>query len=165
MRGLSATSLGPTPIGRLLRGVVVQTELPVRYGAIQRPARAAQYVRMSSDHQKYSTQNQADVIVAYAAGRGLAIVRTCSDEGLSGLGIGWRDGLKQLIADVQSERIDFDCVLVYDVSRWGRFQDVDESAYYEFICRRAGIAVHYCADEFENDGSLASIILKNVKRG
>jgi hypothetical protein len=36
----------------------------------------------------------------------------------------------------------------------GRFQDVDEGAYYEFICKRAGIAVHYCAGEFENDSSL-----------
>jgi Recombinase len=43
------------------------------------------------------------------------------------------------------------------ISRWGRFQD-------EFICKRAGIKVHYCADEFENDGSLASIVLKNLKR-
>jgi DNA invertase Pin-like site-specific DNA recombinase len=65
---------------------------------------------------------------------------------------------------VQRERADFNCILVYDVSRWGRFQDVDESAYYEFICKRAGINIHYCADDFENDGSLASIVLKNIKR-
>jgi DNA invertase Pin-like site-specific DNA recombinase len=119
---------------------------------------------MSTDHQKYSTANQTEVIATYAQGRNLEIVRTYADEGLSGLGIGWRDGLKTLIADVEGGRCDFSCVLVYDVSRWGRFQDVDESAYYEFICKRAGITVHYCADEFENDGSLASVILKNVKR-
>ena len=128
------------------------------------PLRAAQYVRMSTDHQKYSTANQADVIAAYAQGRNITIVRIYADEGLSGLGIGWRDGLKALIADVESGSCDFSCILVYDVSRWGRFQDVDESAYYEFICKRAGITVHYCADEFENDGSLPSVILKNVKR-
>lgn len=129
-----------------------------------RPIRAAQYVRMSTDHQQYSIANQADVIEAYARGRNMAIVRVYSDAGLSGLGINWRDGLKALIADVERGQADFDCVLVYDVSRWGRFQDVDESAYYEFICKRAGITVHYCADEFENDGSLSSVILKNVKR-
>ena len=126
--------------------------------------RAAQYVRMSTDHQKYSTANQEEVIAGYAQSRNLTIVRTYADEGLSGLGIGWRDGLKALIADVESGRCDFSCILVYDVSRWGRFQDVDESAYYEFICKRAGITVRYCADEFENDGSLPSVILKNVKR-
>jgi hypothetical protein len=30
------------------------------------------------------------------------------------------------------------------------FQDADESAYYEFLCRAAGIGVRYCAEEFEN---------------
>ena len=35
-------------------------------------------------------------------------------------------GLKQLIADVESGTADFDVILVYDVSRWGRFLDIDE---------------------------------------
>jgi len=55
-------------------------------------------------------------------------------------------------------------VLVYDVSRWGRFQDTDESAYYEHTCKRAGIRVVYCAEQFENDGSPVSTIIKGVKR-
>ena len=59
---------------------------------------------------------------------------------------------------------DFSVILVYDVSRWGRFQDADESAYYEFICKEAGIAVHYCAEQFENDGSLSATIIKSMKR-
>ena len=54
--------------------------------------------------------------------------------------------------------------MVYDVSRWGRFQDADESAYYEFMCREAGIKVHYCAEQFENDGSLSATIIKSMKR-
>jgi DNA invertase Pin-like site-specific DNA recombinase len=53
---------------------------------------------------------------------------------------------------------------VYDISRWGRFQDADESAYYEFICKEAGVRVLYCAELFENDGSLTATILKNLKR-
>jgi DNA invertase Pin-like site-specific DNA recombinase len=130
----------------------------------QRLRRAAQYVRMSSDPQKYSIEIQAAAIAAYAARRGIEIVHTYSDPGRSGLTINRRDGLQQLINDVQAGRVQFDCVLVFDVSRWGRFQDVDESAYYEFICKRAGLEVHYCEDEFENDGSLASVILKNLKR-
>jgi len=55
-------------------------------------------------------------------------------------------------------------ILVYDVSRWGRFQDADESAYYEYICKHAGITVQYCAEQFENDGSPVSTIVKGVKR-
>ncbi|MET4800285.1 recombinase family protein [Bradyrhizobium sp. LB11.1] len=133
-------------------------------GPAASPLRAAQYVRMSTDNQRYSTENQAEVIAAYAQSRNVSIVRTYSDEGLSGLSIDGRDGLKALIADVEGGRADFDCILVYDVSRWGRFQNTDESAYYEFICMRAGITVHYCAEEFENDGSFASSILKVNKR-
>ena len=126
--------------------------------------RAAEYVRMSTDHQKYSTENQADAIRQYAARRGLEIVRTYADEGKSGLNLHSRDALKQLIHDVQNKAADFTTILVYDVSRWGRFQDADESAYYEYICRRAGISVQYCAEQFENDGSPVSTIVKGVKR-
>jgi DNA invertase Pin-like site-specific DNA recombinase len=119
---------------------------------------------MSTDHQKYSIDNQQSVIAEYADRRGLTIVWTYKDAGRSGLRIIGRDDLQGLIDDVQSGRANFKTILVYDVSRWGRFQDVDESAYYEFICKRAGVQVHYCTDEFENDGSLASTVLKNMKR-
>ena len=126
--------------------------------------RAAQYVRMSTDHQRYSTENQADVIAQYAARRGITIVHTYADEGKSGLSIDGRDALQSLIDDVQAGRTDFTTILVYDVSRWGRFQDADESAYYEHVCKRAGITVQYCAEQFENDGSLSATIIKSMKR-
>src|SRR5690348_13415204 len=119
---------------------------------------------MSTEHQKYSTENQADAIRQYAAQRGIEIVRTYADEGKSGLRLDGRDALKRLIADVQRGGADFSTILVYDVSRWGRFQDADESAYYEYICKRAGISVQYCAEQFENDGSPVSTIVKGVKR-
>src|SRR6478735_11181854 len=128
-----------------------------------RALRAAQYVRMSTEFQRYSPQNQAAAIAAYAQQKNFTIVRTYMDEGRSGLRIKGRAGLIELIDDVQSGRADFDHVLVYDVSRWGRFQDVDESAYYEFLCKRNGVQVEYCAELFTN-GSFSSIA-KNPKRG
>ena len=103
--------------------------------------RGAQYVRMSTEHQQYSTENQADKIHEYAVRRNISIVRTYADEGKSGLRIDGRQALQQLIHDVESGQADFQVILVYDVSRWGRFQDADESAYYEYVCRRAGIQV------------------------
>ena len=137
-----------------------------REGGAPQPAlfRAAEYVRMSTDHQQYSTDNQRDKIREYAARRGIEIVRTYADEGKSGLRIDGRQALQQLIKDVESGVADFQVILAYDVSRWGRFQDADESAYYEYICRRAGIQVAYCAEQFENDGSPVSTIVKGVKR-
>ena len=126
--------------------------------------RAAMYVRMSTDHQKYSTENQADAIREYAAYRQMDIVKTYTDLGKSGLKLDGRDALQNLIADVQSGSADYSVILVLDVTRWGRFQDADESAYYEYLCRRAGINVQYVAEQFENDGSPVSTIVKGVKR-
>ncbi len=128
------------------------------------PVRAAQYVRMSTEQQQYSTENQADVIKEYADARGYDIVKTYTDAGKSGLRVEGRDALKRLLEDVQSGQIDYEAILVYDVSRWGRFQDSDESAYYEYICKRAGLQIEYCAEQFENDGSPVSTIIKGVKR-
>ena len=126
--------------------------------------RSAQYVRMSTEHQRYSTENQADAIKRYADERGYQIIRTYSDAGKSGLRIQGRAGLTQLIADIEAGQTAFKTVLVYDVSRWGRFQDADESAYYEYACKRAGISVEYCAEQFENDGSTMSTVVKGLKR-
>lgn len=126
--------------------------------------RAAQYVRMSTEHQRYSTENQADTIAQYASRNGFKIVRTYTDEGKSGLRIEGRKGLQQLLEHVTNDQADFEVILVYDISRWGRFQDADEPAHYEFICRRAGVAVHYCAEQFENDGSMGTNVVKSLKR-
>lgn len=130
-----------------------------------RARRAAQYVRMSRELQRYSIKNQMAGIAAYAEANALTIVRTYADEGRSGLRIKGRPGLIELIDDVQSGQADFDHILVYDVSRWGRFQDVDESAYYEFLCKRSGVQVEYCAELFKNDGTFVSGIAKSLKRG
>lgn len=133
-------------------------------GPVKVPHHAAAYVRMSTEHQQYSTSNQMDVIRDYARRRQLEIVKEYSDEGKSGLNIQGRDSLARMIRDVQDGCETYTCILVYDVSRWGRFQDADESAYYEYICRRAGVLVHYCAEQFENDGSPVATIVKGVKR-
>jgi DNA invertase Pin-like site-specific DNA recombinase len=129
-----------------------------------RKVRAAEYVRMSTEHQRYSTENQSDAIRSYAERYDMEVVKTYSDAGKSGLKIEGRNALRQLINDVEEGDAGFDVILVYDISRWGRFQDADESAYYEYICRRRGISVHYCAEQFDNDGSPISTIVKGVKR-
>jgi DNA invertase Pin-like site-specific DNA recombinase len=119
---------------------------------------------MSTDHQRYSTENQAEVIRKYADSHGFDIVRTYADSGKSGLSLGGRDALQKLLSDVQSGKADFSAILVYDVSRWGRFQDADESAFHEYICKRAGVALHFCAEQFDNDGGLAATMIKGMKR-
>jgi DNA invertase Pin-like site-specific DNA recombinase len=125
---------------------------------------AAQYVRMSTEHQQYSLENQAEAISVYAAHHTFQVIQTYSDSAKSGVILRNRPGLQQLLKDVVSASAPYRAILVYDVSRWGRFQDTDEPAHYEFLCRSAGIPVHYCAEAFANDGTLASLVMKALKR-
>lgn len=126
--------------------------------------RAAQYVRMSTEHQQYSTDNQALAIQRYAEAHGYEIVHTYKDDGKSGLNLSGRSGLKLLLADIAAGLTNFEALLVYDVSRLGRFQDPDEAATHELRIRAAGIQVEYCAEQFKIDGSISSSIIKTVKR-
>ena len=125
---------------------------------------AAQYLRVSTEHQQYSLENQSETIRAYAERVGFEVVHTYRDAGKSGLVLNRRDGLRQLLNDVVSGNAKYSAILVYDISRWGRFQDVDEAAHYEFLCKSAGMEIHYCAEQFANDNSLSSSMMKALKR-
>jgi DNA invertase Pin-like site-specific DNA recombinase len=112
---------------------------------------AAQYLRISTEQQQYSLQNQADAIAKYATEHNFFIVKTYSDAGKSGVRLENRPALKELLRDVMEGQTEFRCILVYDVSRWGRFQNVDESAYYEYLCK-------------SSDNSVSGLLLKALKR-
>ncbi|MDR6935321.1 recombinase family protein [Luteibacter sp. 3190] len=92
------------------------------------------------------------------------VVRTFSDEGLSGLTAEQRPGLLALLRAIAHGPAGFEAVLVLDVSRWGRFQNTDEAAYYEFVCWKAGVQVIYVAEPFANDLSPFSMVVKGLKR-
>jgi len=125
---------------------------------------AAQYLRVSTERQEYSLDCQSARIANYAQGNGFTVCQTYCDEAKSGLEIGRRTGLSQLLQDVVGGKQSYKAILVYDVSRWGRFQDPDEAAHYEFLCKAAGVQVHYCAEHFSNDGQFSNLILKTLKR-
>ena len=126
--------------------------------------RAVAYVRMSTGLQQYSPDNQMAVIERYAAENDMEIVATYSDEARSGLRLENRPGMRQMLEDAIREDSGFDTILVYDISRWGRFQNPDQSASIEYACQEADVEVHYCMEQFVNDGSPVSNIIKAVKR-
>lgn len=125
---------------------------------------AAQYVRMSDESQQYSPDNQKDAIQQYAGLHGFRIVKTYADLGRSGVVAKNRTGLSELLKDVVSGEAEYKAILVYDVSRWGRYPNSDEAAHYEYICSSSGIPLHYCAEAFVNDGTATSSLLKSLKR-
>lgn len=124
----------------------------------------AEYLRMSTEDQKYSIPSQQAAIRRYAADHGFTVCRTYADPGKSGVLIKRRKGLAALLKDVVAGTMNYKAILVYDVSRWGRFQNPDESAHYDFICANAGVPVHYCAEQFSNDGTMQSSLMKAIKR-
>jgi len=133
---------------------ITKTNLP--------PNNVATYVRTATTDQHLAS-NQMDVLREYAKRHGMQIVEEYFDVGKSGVSIRDREALVQMVQDVESGQINFSAILLHDVSRWGRFQDADESAYYEYLCRRAGVSVHYCARHPESGGVSASTIIKSVK--
>ena len=117
---------------------------------------AASY--MPGDPQYPATREQAELIRVYAEKNSMDIVKTYLDEGKD------RDGLRNMINAVQLGTEEYDVILMRDITRWGRFQDIDEAAYYGFICRSAGFEVYYMDEPFKNDGSLMSSMSKIMKR-
>lgn len=152
------------PFGRILKEPTVlrtrRKNLPSPLPLIA----AAQYVRMSDEAQQYSIENQKAAIQEYASSNGLTVVKTYADIGKSGVVAKHRTALRELLKDVVSGNAEYKAVLVYDVSRWGRFPNNDEAAHYEFLCHSSGIPLHYCAETFANDGSTSSSLLKALKR-
>lgn len=126
------------------------------------PIRAAQYLRMSTESQRYSLVHQAAAIGAFALQEGYEVVATYEDAGKSGVTFEKREGLKRLLSDVVKGAADYTVILVLDVSRWGRFQDPDQAAFHEFTCRAAGVEVKYVGEQF--DYGPTGSIMKQLKR-
>ena len=111
-------------------------------------AKAVAYYRHSAeDRQENSIPIQREQISKFAKEHGIKIVEEFQDAGKSGLSTEGRDGFKNMLEKVVSDR-DFQYVLVLDVSWWGRFQDVDMSGHYRSICRQYGKEVVYTSMGF-----------------
>jgi DNA invertase Pin-like site-specific DNA recombinase len=153
MDDVTAASGGRPPMSSL--------EVPV---TTDRSCAAVQYIRMSTDHQDLSPEVQTVAIQAYAARNGLAVIDTFLDAGRSGLTLHKRPAMKRLLHEVTHADRTFSIVLVYDISRWGRFQDPDASAYYEYHCRLHGVDVRYVQEPFAISDSPLGTLFKSMKR-
>jgi len=121
----------------------------------------AYYRHSAQDKQMNSIQIQAEQVRAYAREHGLRIVHEFTDRGRSGLTAKGRPGFMKMLNQV-GERKDFGHVLVLDMSRWGRFQDISLFSQYERECREAGKKVHYVTLKVPEDG-LAGPLVKLVE--
>ena len=120
----------------------------VREGPCTEPAtprfRAVAYYRHSAqDRQENSVAIQQEQVQQWARENGVEIIHEFSDRGKSGLTAEGRDGFNDMMDNWVKGRREFDFVLCLDVSRWGRFQDIDLSATYSAECKRHGKQVIY----------------------
>jgi len=121
----------------------------------------AVYFRCSTDKQDKSMADQKAVLSEYAARNGLSIITWFDkDEGKSGTSFKNRPDFMRMVQLVESGRHDFSQILVYDIDRWGRPVDPDESAYWEYRFKQLGVRVRYATDESVNDDTLAGRLTK-----
>ena len=128
--------------------------------------RAVAYLRKSTrDQQENSILNQRKAIDAFAERHEITILKYLIDDGISGLTMEKRDAFKELINEyVIGGKVEFTLILVLDVTRWGRFQDIDESAHLEYLCRKHGKEIIYITEAFKNDNSIMDAVIKSIKR-
>lgn len=106
--------------------------------------RAVAYYRHSAqDRQENSVAIQQDQVRQWARENGVEIIHEFADRGKSGLTAEGRDGFNDMMENWVRARDDFQFILCLDVSRWGRFQDIDLSATYSAECKRHGKQVIY----------------------
>ena len=103
----------------------------------------AYYRQSAQDRQENSIPIQADQVRQWAENNGVDIIKGFTDPGKSGLTVEGRPAITQMMDEWVKQEHDFDYVLCLDVSRWGRFQDIDLSAQYSAECKRHGKQVIY----------------------
>ena len=112
------------------------------------PRGVAYYRHSAQDRQENSIPIQMDQVRQWAKKHGIEIIKEFSDAGKSGLNAEDRPAFTEMMEEWVKQRDDFEYVLCLDVSRWGRFQDIDNSALLSAECkstaRRSSIRPSAC---------------------
>jgi len=106
------------------------------------------YLRMSTEMQDCSIEHQRAYIQRFAAKNGFVIIREYIDEACTGTAVEYRPSFQQMVAEIEAGNADFEAVLVYDMSRFGRFQIETEGPYYQHKLRMQQIRLIQCTKEY-----------------
>lgn len=106
--------------------------------------KGAIYIRMSTELQVESPENQEREIRAYADSYGIEIVKTYADLGASGMTAEKREQFQAMLGDVEHGRNTYNIVLYLDDSRWGRFVDSRDANDYRRQLERKGVICQSC---------------------
>ena len=103
----------------------------------------AYYRHSAQDRQENSIPIQRNQVREWAEKNGIEIIEEFADAGKSGLNAEGRPAFNDMMDHWVAKRNDFQYILCLDVSRWGRFQDIDLSAQYSAMCKKHGKTVIY----------------------
>jgi DNA invertase Pin-like site-specific DNA recombinase len=114
-----------------------QSTKPIKSKAV------AYYRHSAQDRQENSIPIQRERVKKFARENGIEIIQEFADHGKSGLSTEGREDFEKIMEMIIDTSKEFDYVLVLDMSRWGRYQDIDLSAHYRSVCKQYGRKVVY----------------------
>lgn len=127
-------------------------------------SKAITYYRHSAqDRQEYSIPLQREKVKKFADTHGIKIIKEFPDYGVSGLSSKGRDKFIEMLEYVAEGKEDFDYILVLDMSRWGRFQDLILSPYYIGLCQQYGKKVIFADIGIPKEDDLTHFLRLNVE--
>lgn len=133
--------------------------------AVDQKKSLAYYRHSAQDRQENSVEIQQDQVRKFAQEHNITIIREFYDRGISGLSVEGRDGFNEMFHDyVEGNKEAFDFILVLDVSRWGRFQETDLSAYYTGLCAKHGKQVVFTSIGFPKNDDLIHGLHLSIER-
>ena len=122
---------------------------------------AVGYLRMSTDRQETSPEQQRAEVEKYAAKNGYQVMRWYQDLGISGDKTDKRLQFQQMITDAADGR--FKAILCWDQDRFGRFDSL-ESGYWIHPLRRQGVQLVTCTDGPVDWNSFAGRMIYGMKQ-
>ena len=123
----------------------------------------AVYARHSTDEQEGSTLSQIDELKIFAVHNNRTIVRVFEDKGWSGTNFLKRPAWNEMRKLVESGQADFDEVLVYDESRWGRGVNPRENSYWKVHFERFGVVVNVIHSKSTGGNDVGSYVVEVVE--
>lgn len=123
---------------------------------------AVGYVRCSTDMQDDSIDQQKQAIEKWAKDHSFKIIGWYEDEGKSGTSFEKRPAFTQLARRIESSP-NFEYVLVYDESRWGRAGNPRESTYWKIHFEKHGVLVRIINSQSKNENDIGSYVVEVVE--
>ena len=125
--------------------------------------KGAIYIRMSTEKQTESPENQERQIREYADYYGIDIVKTYADLGVSGITAEKREQFQAMINDVEQGNNAYNIVLYLDESRWGRFADSRDAGYHRMRLEHRKVLCHSCEKPLTLDINIADYVFTMLR--